>query len=67
MQSIMRDLFLPNISATEFDTNPDAMKEISHASSEKNNVTLNCTKPVQEVVLTDPIGILICDHKIMRP
>ena len=63
----MRDLFLPNISATEFDTNPDAMKEINHASSEKNNATLNCTKPVQEVVLTDPKGILICNHKIIRP
>ena len=35
---MMRDLFLPKISATEFDTNPDAMKEINHDSSAKINV-----------------------------
>ena len=34
-QSMMRDLFLPKISATEFDINPDAMKEINHDSSAK--------------------------------
>ena len=35
---MMRDLFLPKISATEFDTNPDAMKEINHDSSAKINI-----------------------------
>ena len=39
-QSIMRDLFLPMKSATEFDTSPDTICEMNHELSEKRDVEL---------------------------